>query len=182
MTLFDWLMSAVLAYSTVQAFLRGLVREIVAVCSLVAGILLASWNYGRLAVPIGRFISNPAIASTVAFLSIAIGVMILGAILGRLIHATAHAVGLGFFNRLGGALFGLLRGCLIGVAILMAISAFLPESDWVKNSRLAPYFLEGAHAVSFVVPHDLEQLILNGASQIKHSTADWIKLHSQGHN
>ncbi len=178
MTLFDWVMSAVLLYSAIQAFLRGLVREVFSLCGLIAGILVASWYYTRLTGPLGRFISNPAIACAVAFLAIAIGIMILAAILGRMIHATAHAVVLGFFNRLGGALFGLLRGCLIGVAALMAISAFLPNVDWIKNSRLAPYFLAGAHAVSFVVPQDLEQLILNGASQIKHNTADWIKLHS----
>jgi membrane protein required for colicin V production len=178
MTLFDWVMSAVLAYSAIQAFIRGLVREVFSLCGLVAGILAASWYYTRLADPLGRFISNPAVACAAAFLAIAIGIMILAAILGRMVHATAHAVGLGFFNRLGGAMFGLLRGCLIGVAALMAISAFLPDVGWIKNSRLAPYFLAGAHAVSFVVPQDLEQLILTGASQIKHNTADWIKLHS----
>jgi membrane protein required for colicin V production len=174
---FDWLLLAVLAYSTVQAFLRGLVRELFSLIGLAAGVLLASWNYGRLATPLGSVISNPAAANATAFLAIVLGVMIAAALLGRLLHATAHAVGLGFFNRMGGAAFGLLRGFLMGVAILMAISAFLPDAEWVKKSQLAPYFLAGVHAVSFVVPHDLGQLILNGASQIKHNTADWIKLH-----
>jgi membrane protein required for colicin V production len=177
MTPFDWLLLAPLVYSTVQAFLRGLVRELFSLFGLIAGVLLAAWNYGRLASLLGAVISNPAVANVVSFLLIAIGIMIVATIVGRLIHATAHAVGLGFFNRLGGAAFGLLRGCLIGVAVLMAISAFLPETAWVKNSRLAPYFLAGAHAVSFVVPHDLEQLILDGAAQIKHNAPDWIKLH-----
>jgi membrane protein required for colicin V production len=177
MTAFDWLLLAPLVYSTVQAFLRGLVRELFSLFGLIAGVLLAAWNYTRLAVPLAAFISNPAVANVVAFLLIAIGIMIAATIAGRLIHTTAHAIGLGFFNRLGGAAFGLLRGCLIGVSILMAISAFLPGTEWVKNSRLAPYFLAGAHAVSFVVPHDLEQLILDGATQIKHNAPDWIKLH-----
>lgn len=174
---FDWFLLAVLVYSVVQAFLRGLVREIFSLAGLVAGVLLASWNYGRCALPISSVISSPAVANTVAFLAIALGVMIVAALVGRMVHATAHAVGLGFFDRLGGAAFGLLRGSLIGIAILMAVSAFLPNADWVKKSQLAPYFLEGTHAVSFVVPHDLEQLIRDGASQIKHNTADWIKLH-----
>jgi len=177
MTPFDWLLLAPLVYSTVQAFLRGLVRELFSLFGLIAGVLLAAWNYAQLASPLRAVISNPAVANVVAFLLIAIGIMIAATIAGRLIHTTAHAIGLGFFNRLGGAAFGLLRGCLIGVAILMAISAFLPGTEWVKNSRLAPYFLAGAHAVSFVVPHDLEQLILDGAAQIKHNTPDWIKLH-----
>lgn len=177
MTPFDWLLLAVLVYSTVQAFVRGLVRELFSLAGLIAGVLLASWNYWRLAAPLAGVISNPAVANAVGFLAIALGVMLAAAVLGRVVHATAHAVGLGFFNRLAGAAFGLLRGGLVGVAILMAVSAFLPGMEWVKNSQLSPYFLEGVHAVSFVVPRDLEQLLLNGASQIKHNTADWIKLH-----
>jgi membrane protein required for colicin V production len=177
MTPFDWLLLAPLAYSTVQAFLRGLVRELFSLLGLIAGVLLAAWNYDRVASPLGAFISNPAAANVTAFLLIAVGIMVAATVVGRLVHTTAHAIGLGFFNRLGGAAFGLLRGCLIGVAILTAISAFLPGTEWVKNSLLAPYFLAGAHAVSFVVPHDLGQLILNGAAQIKHNAPDWIKLH-----
>ncbi|MBS1822032.1 MAG: CvpA family protein [Acidobacteria bacterium] len=177
MTAFDWLLLVPLVYSTVQAFLRGLVRELFSLGGLVVGILVAAWNYGRLASALGGLVSSPGVADVVAFLLIAIGIMIAATVAGRLIHTTAHAIGLGFFNRLGGVAFGFLRGCLIGVAILTAISAFLPETAWVKNSRLAPYFLAGAHAVSFVVPHDLEQLILNGAAQIKHNAPDWIKLH-----
>ena len=178
MNLFDWLLVIVLAISTVEAFFRGLLLELFSLIGLIAGILLAAWNYLLLARVLGGLISNPAIANVVAFLLIAIGVMLLAAIFGRMMHSAAHAVGLGFFDRLGGAAFGLARGCLVGVAILMAVTAFIPSADWLKNSRLTPYFLEGAHAVSFVVPHDLEQLILDGAQQIKHNAPDWIKPHS----
>jgi len=169
---------ALLAFSTIQAFFRGLLREIFSIIGLAAGILLAAWNYPFLASLLARFITNPAIANVVAFLLIAAGVMVVAAIGGRMVHTAAHAIGLGFFNRLGGAAFGLARGWLACVAVLMAVTAFLPPTDWVKNSRLAPYFLAGAHAVSFVVPHDLEQLILDGAAQLKHNAPDWIKPHS----
>jgi membrane protein required for colicin V production len=177
MNLFDCLLVAVLAFSTIQAFFRGLLLELFSLAGLAAGVLLAAWNYALLASPLSRFITNPAVANAVAFLLVVIGVMVLAAILGRMMHTAAHAIGLGFFNRLGGAAFGLARGGLACVAILMALTAFLPTADWLKNSRLTPYFLDGAHAVSFVVPHDLEQLILDGATQLKHNAPDWIKPH-----
>ena len=178
MNLFDCLLVAVMAFSIIQALFRGLLLELFSLVGLAAGVLLAAWNYPLLASPLSRFITTPAVANVVAFLLIAIGIMILAAILGRMIHTAAHAIGLGFFNRLGGAAFGLVRGWLVGVAIVMAVTAFLPTADWLKNSRLTPYFLAGAHAVSFVVPHDLEQLILDGATQLKHNAPDWIKPHS----
>ena len=75
------------------------------------------------------------------------------------------------------ALAGRMAACLLGVAILMAAAAFLPPAPWISNSQLSPYFLAGAHAVSFVVPHALQQQILDGAAMLKHNAPDWIKPH-----
>ena len=175
MNLFDCFLIAVLAYSTIVAFLRGIILELFSLGGLIAGILLASWNYKHLATILETFITTPAIAEIIAFLLIIIAIMVLSALLGKALNRTAHAIGLGFFDRLLGALFGFGRGCLFGVAILMAVAAFLPHSAWIANSRLSSYFLAGAHAVSFVVPHDLQQQILNGAEQLKHTAPDWIK-------
>ena len=175
MNLFDWFLIAMLAFSTIMAFLRGIILELFSLGGLIAGILLASWNYKHVATILGSFITTPATAEIVAFLLIIIGVMVLSTLLGKALNRTAHAIGLGFFDRLLGAFFGFARGCLFGVAILMAIAAFLPHSAWIANSRLSSYFLAGAHAVSFVVPHDLQQQILNGAQQLKHTAPDWIK-------
>ncbi|HEY1994510.1 MAG TPA: CvpA family protein [Edaphobacter sp.] len=175
MNLFDWFLIAMLAFSTITAFLRGIILELFSLGGLIAGILLASWNYKNIAVLLVRLITRPAIAEIVAFLLIIIGVMVVCTLIGKALNRTAHAIGLGFFDRLLGALFGFARGCLFGVAILMAIAAFLPHSAWIANSRLSSYFLAGAHAVSFVVPHDLQQQILNGAQQLKHNAPDWIK-------
>jgi membrane protein required for colicin V production len=173
--LFDCFLIAVLAYSTIMAFVRGIILELFSLGGLIAGILLASWNYKQVAIILGHLITTPATAEILAFLLIIVGVMVLCTLLGKALNRTAHAIGLGFFDRLLGALFGFARGCLLGVAILMAIAAFLPHSAWIANSRLSSYFLAGAHAVSFVVPHDLQQQILNGAQQLKHNAPDWIK-------
>ena len=175
MNLFDWFLIAVLAYSTVMAFMRGLILELFSLGGLVVGILLASWNYNHVAAFLERLISTPATAQIIAFFLIVIGVMVLSALLGKALNRTAHAIGLGFFDRLLGAVFGFARGCLFGVAILIALAAFRPHSDWLANSRLSPYFLAGVHAVSFVVPHDLQQQILTGAQQLKHNAPNWIK-------
>jgi membrane protein required for colicin V production len=175
MNLFDCLLIAMLAYSTIMAFVRGIILELFSLGGLIAGILLASWNYNHIAAYFERIITNSATAQILAFLFIVIVVMVFSTLLGRALNRTAHAIGLGFFDRLLGAVFGFARGCLFGVAILMAIAAFLPHSAWAENSRLSPYFLAGVHAVSFVVPHDLQQQILNGAEQLKHNAPDWIK-------
>ena len=126
MNLFDCLLIAILAYSTIMAFVRGIILELFSLGGLIAGILLAAWNYQHVALLLGRLITSLATAQIVAFLLIIIGVMVLSTLLGKALNRTAHAIGLGFFDRLLGAAFGFVRGCLLGVAILMAVAAFLP--------------------------------------------------------
>jgi membrane protein required for colicin V production len=151
--------------------------ELFGLGGLIAGILLASWNYPALAAILERVITSTAVANVIAFLLIAVAVMVVCALIGKALHHTADAIGLGFFDRLLGAVFGYLRGCLLCVAILMAVTAFLPPSSAVQKSSLTPYFLAGAHAVSFVVPQDLSHRLVNGAEQLKHTAPDWIKRH-----
>jgi membrane protein required for colicin V production len=128
MNLFDWFLIVILAFSTIAAFVRGFLQELFSLGGLIVGILLAAWNYHSFAPLLNRFISDPAAANVVAFLLIAIGVMILCTIAGKVLSRTADAIGLGFFDRLFGACFGFARGCLIGVAIMMAAAAFLPPA------------------------------------------------------
>ena len=171
---FDWFLIAVVLYSTVIAFVHGFFREVFSLLGLVAGILLASWNYAILGDRLAHWIPWVT-AQIVAFLLIAILVMVLCGIAGKMLSSTARSIGLGFFDRLLGGVFGLARGCLMGVAILMAGAAFLPHEKFIHDSQLSDYFLEGAHAVSFVVPTNLQHHIREGVIALKHGTPDWIK-------
>ena len=102
MNFFDWFLIAVLAYSTIMAFVRGILLELFALGGLIVGILLACWNYQHVAGLMSRVVSTPATAQIVAFLLILVGVIVLSALMGKALHHTADAIGLGFFDRLLG--------------------------------------------------------------------------------
>jgi membrane protein required for colicin V production len=172
---FDWLLAALLAYSTVKAFIQGFFRESFALAGLVVGLMIASWGYRDAAQHLTGLITSPQIAEFAAFLGILAATMVVFNIAGKLLRRTASAIGLGMLDRLGGAVFGFVRGCLLGIAVLMAFTAFLPTAPWIRDSKMAPYFLQGAHAVSFLVPEDLRHKVLDGTERIKHTTPDWIK-------
>ena len=176
MSAFDWLLLSILAYSTVRALLHGIILELFSLAGLIAGVLLAAWNNHHFAVILGRIApAAGSAAEPVSFFLILAAVLLLVALAGRLIHRTAHAAGLGLFDRILGGCFGLLRGCLFVIALLIGIAAFSPQFPGVVDSRLSPYFLAGAHAVSFVVPHNLQLRIRNGVAHINHNEPDWIK-------
>ena len=166
LTSFDWFLVAILAVSTFIAFRRGIIKVLFSLAGLVVGILAASWYYLALAERLHRFVSSFPASEVIAFLAILVVITILFSLAARLARKTVSMVGLGFLDRLLGGVFGLARGLLFGVAIMMAIAAFTPQSPWLHESRLAPWFLAGAHAVSFVVPQRFGRQISAGASHL----------------
>jgi membrane protein required for colicin V production len=175
MNALDWLLIILLAYSVIRAVVRGFFQEAFALGGLIFGFLFACWFYRSLAIELKGLITSTSIAELTSFLLILAGTMILAGVLGKLLRHTASAIGLGFFDWLLGALFGLFRGALLGLTLLLAVTSFLPSAPWIENSHLAPYFLRAAHAVSFVMPSDLKQRLLDGLDHLKHTTPDWIK-------
>ena len=176
-TAFDWFLTATVAVSTIAAFFRGIIKVLFSLAGLILGILVAAWNYVALASRLHSLIRSTPAAQVVAFLLIAIGIMVVFSLLATVLRKAVSAVGLGLFDRIIGALFGCLRGVLLGVAVMMALTAFLPGTPWLKNSRLAPYFFSGAHAVSFVVPRHLQQQISAGAAHLLQQSPELFRHH-----
>lgn len=176
-TTFDWFLIVVVALSTLAAFFRGFIKVLFSLGGLVLGVLAASWYYGLLAVRLTLLPTLPARQVT-AFVLILVAVMVAFTVLAGLLRKAASAVGLGFFDRLLGALFGFARGVLLGVACMMAFAAFSPNWGPLKNSQLAPYFLGGVHAVSFIVPAQLQQQVAAGATHLLQKSPELFETHT----
>ena len=165
---FDWLLLIVLVGSTIAGLVRGIIREIFGLTGTVLGLILAAWNYIPLARWLSRWITSPVAAEGTAFLLIAVSVLVICTLIGRFVSGTARTIGLGFLDRLAGGVFGLLRGALVGVVILITATAFFPPQTLIANSRLSPYFLAAAREVCFVVPQHLQRRIAGGIANIRH--------------
>lgn len=175
LTAFDWFLLLILAWSTILALIRGLLRELCSLAGLIAGVLLAGWYYGPVARWLERWLPSASAANIAAFLLIAVGVGIAAGLIGRMFRRTASTIGLGFLDRLAGGLFGFVRGCLLATVVMLAIAAFLPSFSAGRSSLLAPYFLHAAHGISFIVPNDLQARIAGGIGALKHIPPRWIK-------
>jgi membrane protein required for colicin V production len=171
LTFLDWLMLAVLAFSAIRAFLRGMVRELFWLGGSILGLALACAYYPLPAKLLQHIVTSPPLADLISFLLILFGVMILAGLLGRAMRSAVRFAGLGLLDSLAGGLFGLMRGLLLVTAGMMAVAAFLPGSNRseknISSSVLAPYFLSAAHAVSSVVPTELESRIRSGLLLLK---------------
>lgn len=176
---FDWILIAIMAFSGFIAFRRGLMRAIFGMIGFIGGFLLAAWNYTRLGDWMNDYhiISSLPVARTAAFLLIVLIMAVIFELAGRIMHHSLRAIGLGFLDRSLGAVFGLIRGCLACIGVLLAATAVAPQSQAVTTSVLSPYFLVIAHDVSFLVPQYLEHLMTNGGSDFNRNTPRWINRH-----
>jgi membrane protein required for colicin V production len=150
----DWAIALVLAISTVTAFMRGLIRSLISLVGIVVGIALACLYTAQAGTWLLRWIKPIGLAEVVAFMCILAGVYLVFALVGRVLKGAFSAIGLGFFDRLGGAAFGFARGVLLLAALLLPAAPWFPQFSAAKGSVLLPYLLPASHGISFVMPRD----------------------------
>ncbi len=175
MALVDWIIAAVVLLCVWGAARKGFFVEAFSLAGIVLGLLLASWNYTRALPYFTGWLGSRAIAEAAAFLVIAVGVMLIAGIIGRVIRWSVKSVGLGWADRLLGAGFGLVKGCVLVTLAVMAIAAFLPASPWLRESRLSPYFLAAARQSSIVTPQSLGVKIRQGVAIIHEHQPAWLR-------
>ncbi|HET9046051.1 MAG TPA: CvpA family protein [Casimicrobiaceae bacterium] len=153
MTPFDLAILATILLSTLLAFIRGVVRELIALVAWVVGFVGAF----AFAPTVGGWIPEipgyPAVRYLIAFAAILIAALVLGALIAAPLARVIHAAGLGFVDRFLGSIFGVARGLLVilGFVLVAGLTA-LPRADWWQNSALAPPFVVGALALKPWLP------------------------------
>jgi membrane protein required for colicin V production len=145
MTAFDLMVIGVVGLSTVFAFVRGFVRVFVSLLAWVIGVVGAIRFSGAVGALLPDFGEAPATRYVVAFALILVAVLIIGALAGFVLSRLVRAAGLGFLDRVLGAIAGLARGILIAVIlVLFAGLTTAPKQDWWQNSLTSPILTTAA--------------------------------------
>ena len=169
----DVVLICLLAASVAGGFSKGLVRQVFGLAAAIAGLICGAWFYRMPAESLRPYVGSQAVANLCGFLLIFAGAMVLGWMVSALIGMLVKAVGLSWLNRLGGAAFGVVRGVVIGVAVITAMVAFAPGSDAkdppkaVVHSRIAPYILDAAHALTLAAPRELHDQFARHYEEIR---------------
>jgi membrane protein required for colicin V production len=176
MSIADWIILGVLVFSVIGAAIRGFFHEAFSLAGLVAGYLLAAWQYHRLADRFAPGLKSPWLGEIAAFLIIFFAVLMVAGFAGRIARWTMKKAGLSSIDRMFGALLGLCRGALMVAVVLTAMAAFAPSANWLRESQLAPYFLVGGRAAIWLAPSELRHRFYQGLDYMRqmHPAADTI--------
>lgn len=161
MTGFDYVVLAILGASLLLGAWRGMVSEVMSLASWIVAFLVAR-QWGE---QVGTQLLAPYL--TVTFWQIAGGWILLfvatilaASIFRTLLRKTLHAIGLGFFDRTLGLVFGAARGLLL-ILLLAALGGMtkLPEESWWRQARFAPLVEQGVAYIKPWLPDDLAKHI-----------------------
>ncbi len=139
MNAFDWTIIAVVGFSMLFAFLRGVTRELIALVAWVLGFVAAVALTPLVGGMLPEIGGNPVFRYLVAFIGVFIGCLVLGALIAWPLATVIRKAGLGFVDRFLGAIFGAARGAVLVMAfVLVAGLTTLPRLVWWQNAALAP--------------------------------------------
>ena len=156
----NWLDIVILVVVAGGVFLGlkiGLIRAVLSLAGLIVGIFLAGHYY----VPLSErltFIPQAGVAEVVAFAIILIGVMVVAGVLAKFLKWAVSAIMLGWVNRLGGAVFGLVLGALFCGALLATCGKFLDITGIISESSLAAILLDRLPAVLALLPEEFDAI------------------------
>jgi membrane protein required for colicin V production len=167
MTGVDWLMLGVVVLSMVTAASQGFFYELFSLAGVVLGYLFAAWGYRQVAPWVVPYVSSPWVANMAAFLVIFVLVVMLAGTAGRIARWAMKEVGLRWFDRFVGAVFGLARGALVLMVFALAVASFAPESNLLARSRMAPYLLVVARGAIWLAPSQVRQQFRQGMDALQ---------------
>jgi membrane protein required for colicin V production len=142
---------AILLIAALRGMSLGLIREVFSLGALAAAVIAVRvWNE-----PFAHWLQRASgnqlphyLVPWLAGVLLAVGVVAAVATFGRVMRQGARAVGLGFFDRLGGAALGVAEGVLAAGVLLFVIGGVLGRSHSLVATSLSFSLLERAEQLT----------------------------------
>ena len=153
----DIVIIVAIAISTLIGLRFGIIKAVLPLAGLIAGIILAGHHY----VPFSHqlsFISDESMAEIAAFAIILIGAIIIAVVLAFLLKWITSVMMLGWVNRIGGATFGLVSGVILCSALLAIGAKFLGIEGAITESSLAAILLDRFPIALALLPDEFDAM------------------------
>lgn len=149
----DWVLLTLVLLSTLVGAWRGFLGEVLSLAAWVTAFAVALAFGSPLAGRLEGQIEVLSVRMLIAHALLFSVTLIAGGLASWLIRRIVHGTGLSGTDRLLGLLFGIARGVLLGVLlVLMAGFTPFPRDPWWQEARLLPSFQRAAEALAAWLP------------------------------
>lgn len=138
MTLFDYIVLTIVGLSIILSVMRGLVKEVLSIFAWFAAFYVGRTYTDQILPLIPLDVPTESLRVLAAFLVLFVATLLLSTLLAIAISAIFKKIGLGWLNRVLGAVFGTFRGVLI-VCILVFLAGLteVPKDARWKNAMFS---------------------------------------------
>lgn len=145
MNFFDFIFIALIAIFVINGLRKGIIISLASLAALVIGIWVAVHFSNYLDATLMEHFKPsrkwlPILSFTLTFLLVVLGILLVAKVMEKIVDI----VGLGLFNRIGGGIFGLIKGVILVSVILFIVAAIDPKGKWLtqedkKGSMIYPH-------------------------------------------
>ena len=153
----DIVFIAIVLVSTALAFMRGLVREALALAAWVGAVFVTIYCFGLLQPYMRDWIGIGMLADGLAAVALFVAGLMLVSFAARRMSGVVKESALSGTDRLLGAIFGAARGALIVVLLYLAAAWVWPpaeQPDWLRNARTIGLVEDGARVLQSLMPQE----------------------------
>lgn len=169
----DMIILIIMGFCMVYGVWKGLVRDLFSIVAVVVGFVVASRFYPLGARLMGLWLNDHSLAKALGFLLIFLLGALAVAFCGWLVRGLFGLLSLGWLDRMGGGIFGLLKGLFICAGLVMVLVAFLPpRNTLLQGSRFSPYVVSLTKRITALVPRSLDSLF---RKKYKELVEAWMK-------
>lgn len=152
----DVVFAAITLFFVVRGLFRGLFKEIASTVGVVAAYYVAS-NYNGLFVPFFQvWFKNPGLLHFLSYVTMFAGVMFGVMFFAWALARMLRIMPVFWVDVPGGMAVGFLKAWLVCVVVLIGITSFMPDAEFVQNSKVVPYLQNGAQFLSKYMPEDMK--------------------------
>lgn len=159
MTGFDFALLGILGASTLLGIIRGLIKELLSLVAFGLAFLAAIWWGPSLAgINLLNWVSNEYLKLGISYAGLFVATLLAVGLLNMALGAMIKGTGLSPADRGLGAMFGLVRGALL-VLVLVVIAGYtpLPKESWWEQAMFSKQIVGLIQQVKARVPAPLDQ-------------------------
>lgn len=165
----DWIILGVIAISLALGFFRGFVREAFSLAGWVAAYVVARLFHEPLELLLADSISTPSLRLAAAWGGLFVTTLVLAALASYLVLSVIESAGLRGADRFLGAGFGIARGLLLVLAVLVMVAPFASRDPWWTSAKLPKEFLRFE-----AVGRDMKDKVVQAARQVGNKETDEV--------
>jgi membrane protein required for colicin V production len=147
LSVIDIVFLIIVGISILMGIIKGFIRELFSLIFLIIGVVLAYLFYNDAGTILMKYVNNKNIANFIGFTAIFTSVLMVGALFTYLIRKILTVGPLKTVDRILGGVFGLLRGILIVVIIVLLFLAFPTDNHWLDKSKFSPHIVNSVPVV-----------------------------------